>query len=127
MTAGKRSRTQADCRGDNITPLAGPHPRTLYTLGVGTHLACGTESIDPGSEVPMHAHADQEEVLFCTGGTGQLWFGDRIEPEAFTVGVMVLVPRAVRHRIANLSGTDPLTLTWTLSPPSEPMEFKAAD
>lgn len=33
-------------------------------------MSCGTETIDPKSEVPFHLHTDEEEILFCTKGKG---------------------------------------------------------
>ncbi|CAE8639674.1 unnamed protein product [Polarella glacialis] len=105
------------------TRLDGEHPRALYTVAVGQHMSCGEESIDASSEVPWHSHWDSEEVLRCTAGTGKIYVG---EQEAdFLPGVSVLVPKGVPHRILNLSSSDQLWLSWTLSPPLQAQQFQA--
>eukprot|EP00971_Amphidinium_carterae_P120796 2393415-Amphidinium_carterae.1 len=42
-------------------------PCRRFALDAGEHLSCGTEDVDPGSEVPWHEHAANEEMLYCTG------------------------------------------------------------
>ena len=103
--------------------IQGRYPRTLYQLGMGERLSCGTEDIDAGSEVPWHTHETAEEVLFCTAGSGTIHVGETASP--FLPGIMVLVPKTVPHRIVNNSKVAVLSLTWTLSPPQAPAQFQA--
>ena len=46
------------------------YPRTLWTVADGEQMSTGTEEIEPGSEIPWHAHPDAEEVLVCIKGAG---------------------------------------------------------
>ena len=116
------ARTQSDCL--EATRITDRHPRTLYQLGKGESISCGTEDIDPGSEVPWHEHEAAEEMLFCTGGKGTIYVG-KDEISDFTKGVMVLVPRRTQHRIVNVSTSSVLSLAWALSPPQAPQQFRA--
>ena len=114
---------QASCPSDNVTRITGAFPRTLYALHAGDHVSCGTEDIPASSEVPWHSHATSEEVLFCTRGSGKMHIGAntyRFEP-----GDMAHVPCGVPHRIENTSRKLSLGLTWTLSPPLAPAQFRA--
>eukprot|EP01045_Picozoa_sp_COSAG04_P012764 COSAG04_NODE_873_length_9707_cov_3.177248_4_plen_90_part_00 len=51
-------------------PLLQDYPRTLWTVADGEQMSTGTEEIEPGSEIPWHAHPDAEEVLVCIKGAG---------------------------------------------------------
>ncbi|KRX01677.1 RmlC-like cupin domain [Pseudocohnilembus persalinus] len=114
-------KTQKD--STNITHIKGNCPRKLYELFRGEHMSCGTETIDPKSEVPYHLHTDEEEILFCTKGKGKIFVQN--QERDFYPGVMVYVPKLTLHRIVNLSETEELHLTWTLSPPAKVQKFKA--
>lgn len=116
-------REQSTTPADRTTRIEFHHPRTLYTLGLGATLSCGTEDIDAGSEVPWHKHDDAEEMLFCTRGVGRIYVGN--EESEFVPGVMALVPRQTMHRIVNESTSSPLGLAWVLSPPKSPAQFRA--
>lgn len=120
---GSPARLQSTCAPGDVTRIDGQYPRTLFLLGLGDRLSCGTEDIDAGSQVPWHSHKDAEEVLFCTAGRGTIHVGPLSAP--FLPGAMVLVPRATPHRIVNESKTKLLSLTFTLSPPQAPACFRA--
>lgn len=128
---GNGGLTQVLSRGEP-TRIEGKHPRTLYTVDVGKHMSCGEESIDAGSEVPLHFHKSSEEVLRCTQGQGTLYVGRGPGEDAelreirFEPGVSALVPAGTRHRIVNLSQDEELWLSWTLSPPLKAVQFKAS-
>jgi mannose-6-phosphate isomerase-like protein (cupin superfamily) len=108
----------------SVTSIGRPNPRTLYALGLGNSLACGTEDIDIGSEVPWHLHEESEEMLFCVSGKGRIFVGE--ESASFIPGVMALVPCRIQHRITNESTDEVLHLAWALSPPQAPQQFRAA-
>jgi hypothetical protein len=42
---------RCEAGGGTITCIKGEHPRTLYELHSSQQLACGTETIEPNSEV----------------------------------------------------------------------------
>ena len=104
--------------------VTGDHPRTLWTVANGENLSCGTEEIEPSSEIPWHAHPDAEEVLVCIKGSGTILTGSDASFD-FSPGVPFHVKRTVQHRIVNRSDTDKLWLTWTLSPPQSVNQFQA--
>lgn len=114
-------RTQVDCT--ERTRIEDGHPRTLYTLFHSDTLSAGTEDVDAGSEVPWHEHATSEEVIFCTAGEGTAYVGT--EMRRMVPGVMVHIPRQTRHRFVNASDSQPLSFTWTLSPPLRVAQFRA--
>ena len=117
--------SQEQCTHARTTRIESPgHARTLYELHTGEHLSCGTETVDPGCEIPMHAHESSEEVLFCTSGRGLIYIGAG-EPATFEPGAMAHVPRGTPHRIVNSSQVELLGLTWTLSPPLSVQQFRA--
>ncbi len=85
------------------------------------HLAMGVEQVDPGSQIPMHVHADAEEILFIYDGRGRVRIGDdevEIAPET-----AIFVPKGVPHGFVNTSGAS-VWLTWTFSPPGEQEKFR---
>eukprot|EP00756_Hemistasia_phaeocysticola_P031974 Hpha_TRINITY_DN16386_c3_g10::TRINITY_DN16386_c3_g10_i2::g.62664::m.62664 len=95
--------------------------RSLFTYFHTDRLAGGFEWVEIGSEVPWHSHAGSEELIFCTHGEGVAYVGD--EHRAMRPGVMVMLPRGVRHRFVNSSATERLGFTWTLVPPVKAREF----
>ena len=83
-------------------------------------MSCGTEEIEPGSEIPWHSHPAAEEVLTCIKRGTIFTDGSSFD---FAPGVPYFVSATVDHRIVNLSGTEKLWLTWTLSPPQAVADF----
>jgi len=73
-----------------------------------------TQSLDPGSVVPVHHHEKAEQVLFIISGRGQVSLEDH-QVEAGP-GVTVHVPKGVAHGIAN-TGDEPLYILEITSPP----------
>jgi quercetin dioxygenase-like cupin family protein len=87
-------------------------------------LAMGTETVDPGSQIPVHVHPDAEEILFVYGGQGRARVGD----EEVEVGpeTAIFVPPGTPHGLVNTSGGH-VHLTWTFSPPGEHEKFRRED
>jgi quercetin dioxygenase-like cupin family protein len=109
-----------------VTRVKGPHPRVLFALHRSPGLACGTETVPPGSEVPWHEHSEASEMLLCLAGRGEVQLrcdGAELH-RPFEGGVMVCVPPQVQHRIVNV-GAGELRLAWAISPPQEVVQFKA--
>jgi mannose-6-phosphate isomerase-like protein (cupin superfamily) len=79
-----------------------------------TDLCVLTQSLDPGSAVPVHRHEKAEQVLFIVSGGGQISLADRrVEARA---GATVHIPKGVAHGIVN-DGSEPLTILEITSPP----------
>ncbi|MGH7323960.1 MAG: cupin domain-containing protein [Candidatus Rokuibacteriota bacterium] len=105
------------------------HPRDVHIMvepatAGSEHLAMGTESVDPGSRIPVHVHPDAEEILFVYEGGGRARVGDQevdVGPET-----AIFVPRGTPHGFVNTSGGH-VQLTWTFSPPGEHEKFRQAD
>jgi mannose-6-phosphate isomerase-like protein (cupin superfamily) len=102
------------------------YPRTVRLLiepatAGAAHLAMGTEAVDPGSRIPVHVHADTEEVLFLYAGHGRARVGD----EEVEVGpeTAIFVPAGAPHGFVN-TGAAPACLTWTFSPPGAHEKFR---
>lgn len=79
-----------------------------------TGLCVLTQSLDPGSMVPVHHHEKAEQVLFIVSGHGRISLEDH-EFEA-RPGATVHVPRGVAHSITN-TGDEPLSILEVTSPP----------
>jgi quercetin dioxygenase-like cupin family protein len=86
-----------------------------------THLAMGTESVDPGSAIPVHVHPEAEEILFLYVGQGRA----RVGGEEVDIGpeTAVFVPRGEPHGFVN-TGNGAAWLTWTLAPPGDHQKFR---
>jgi mannose-6-phosphate isomerase-like protein (cupin superfamily) len=84
------------------------------TISGPTGLCVLTQSLDPGSVVPVHHHERAEQVLFIISGRGQVSLADH-QVEAGP-GFTVHVPKGVAHSIAN-TGDEPLSILEITSPP----------
>ena len=90
----------------------------LIALAVALLAGCWLgQEVEPGSQIPFHAHSapEAEEVLICLRGEGEILVGDD-DARPFLVGEPWHVAKGVPHSIINLSTTDSLWLTWTISP-----------
>ena len=73
-----------------------------------------SQTLDPGSVVPVHHHEKAEQVLFIVSGRGEVSIADhQVEVGP---GVTVHVPKGVAHGIAN-TGNEPLSILEVTSPP----------
>ena len=104
-------------------------PRTVYlmiepgTAGAG-HLAMGSEEVPAGSQIPLHVHAEAEEILFLYQGAGRA----RLAGEEVEVGpeTAIFIPSGTPHGFVNHTH-ELARLTWTFSPPGEEAKFRAAE
>jgi mannose-6-phosphate isomerase-like protein (cupin superfamily) len=79
-----------------------------------TNLCVLTQSLEPGSIVPVHHHETAEQVLFIVSGSGRISLGDKhVDAQA---GATVHIPKGVPHGIMN-TGDEALTLLEVTSPP----------
>jgi putative monooxygenase len=105
----------------NIRDVAGERrdpPRTSWILvsekTVGAkNLAMGVNETDPGSMVPEHMHATEEEVMYFLSGKGVFVTEDEQIP--LEPGVCVYNPPGGKHKILN-TGTEVLRFVWIYAP-----------
>ena len=73
----------------------------------------GTETLLPGSTIPLHRHLHHDEVLFVHKGQGRAI----LEGQTITVvpGTVLFAPRQSWHGLHN-TGTGILQITWTAAP-----------
>lgn len=75
----------------------------------GSHgrVAMITQDVSPGTSIPVHLHAREDEIIFIQSGTGEATLGvDRV---ALVPGSTLFVPQGTWHGGRN-SGTE--TLRW---------------
>jgi quercetin dioxygenase-like cupin family protein len=95
-------------------PAAGEIRIKVDSRAAGGLFAVGTETLLPGSAIPMHRHLERETVLWVHKGQGRA----TVEGEAMTVvpGAMIYVPRQSWHGLRN-TGNGPLQIAWFSTPP----------
>ena len=74
-------------------------------------LSVWQQSVAPGCATPPHRH-DCEEVVICSGGTGELRSGEKVQP--FARDMTVVIPANVEHQIIN-TGRDHLQIVAVFS------------
>jgi len=70
----------------------------------------------PGSEQPVHAHPENEQVYVIVRGRGVMKVGD--EGQEVGPGTLVFIPPATGHAIHN-TGDEPLIYVSATAPPFE--------
>jgi mannose-6-phosphate isomerase-like protein (cupin superfamily) len=68
----------------------------------------------PGSQQPVHAHADSEQAYVIVRGSGRVILAD--EEHEVSAGTLVFIPPATPHAIRN-DGDEPLVYVSATSPP----------
>lgn len=81
------------------------------TVSAGGQLAVNLFFIDSGGSVPLHRHADTEEVFYIIDGGATFTLGE--EARTVTAGDIIHVPQEQWHGVRNDSG-NPLTFLTTL-------------
>jgi quercetin dioxygenase-like cupin family protein len=74
-------------------------------------LSVWQQSVAPGCATPPHRH-DCEEVVICSGGTGELRSGEKVQQ--FACDMTVVIPANVEHQIIN-TGRAPLQIVAVFS------------
>ncbi len=80
-----------------------------------------TEDLPPKSEIRVHLHQREDEMIFIRMGTGVATLADREIPVA--AGATVYVPRGVWHGLRN-TGAEMLGMTAVYAPPGFEQSFK---
>lgn len=94
-------------------------PRTVDSK---RRFALGTQCVPPGGFVREHAHAEAEEIIHFTGGSG-VAVVDGVE-HAVAPGTTLFLGPGHRHKFVNTGAAD-LTFLWCITP-SGLEEFFAA-
>jgi quercetin dioxygenase-like cupin family protein len=68
----------------------------------GVDLTCMLVKVRKGLEVPEHIHEDQDDILYPLEGKAVMWV-DGSGSFPLMPGVIVLVPRGKKHKIADVS------------------------
>jgi mannose-6-phosphate isomerase-like protein (cupin superfamily) len=101
-------------------------PRSVHMMiepaSAGTQrLAMGIETVDPGSQIPVHVHEHAEEILFVYAGHGRARVGDdevEVGPET-----AIFVAPGAPHGFVNTSDGD-ARLAWVFAPPGDHEKFR---
>ena len=94
--------------GSTIREIAGP----AWTAAENQSLA--EASVPPGGQTVEHLHRTTEELYFFTSGSGRMRLGgDEAEVAA---GDCVVIPPGTRHKLWNLSQSEPLVLLCCCAP-----------
>jgi quercetin dioxygenase-like cupin family protein len=100
----------------NQQPLPSAIPGIAHVTLAGhqeglSKLSVWQQSVAPGCATPPHRH-DCEEVVICSGGTGELRSGEKVQQ--FACDMTVVIPANVEHQIIN-TGRDPLQIVAVFS------------
>ncbi|MCL5986811.1 MAG: cupin domain-containing protein [Actinobacteria bacterium] len=77
-------------------------------------MSLGVTELEPSGEISFHTHDNEEEVLYCYDGYGEIVIGNR--SYEFKEGVAAFIPQGVIHGFRNLSSKK-LSWVWVFSPP----------
>jgi mannose-6-phosphate isomerase-like protein (cupin superfamily) len=80
----------------------------------GVRMSMLTEDLPANTEIRVHLHEREDEIIFIRMGTGIATLGDREIPVG--PGATVYVPKGVWHGLRN-NGPDILGMSATYSPP----------
>lgn len=84
-----------------------------HTVGA-TQISLGLNITEPGSEIPLHKHTDQEEAMFFVSGKAKLYAGGK--EYDLVPGTALFSPIGIEHKIVN-TGDEPFKLIWAYAPP----------
>jgi mannose-6-phosphate isomerase-like protein (cupin superfamily) len=87
----------------------------------GVRMSMITEDLPPNSEIRVHLHQREDEIIFIRMGQGIATLGDREVPVG--TGATVYVPQGVWHGLRN-NGQETLGMSAIYSPPGFEQAFK---
>lgn len=92
--------TSGNVQAVNINDLKrySPEARVNQGLLASKDLVTRMNCYEPGQITPLHAHPDDDEVVFCVEGRGAVTFEER-EPVPLVAGSIVSLPAGLPHRI----------------------------
>ncbi len=86
--------------------------KVLYT---GKHSQLVVMTLQPGEEIGLETHAENDQFLRFEGGDGKVFIDDN-EYEV-SDGDAVIVPAGAKHNVVNVSAGEKLQLYTIYSPP----------
>ena len=93
------------------------------TLWTGNHLQLTLMSIEPGEEIGLEVHPNEDQFLRVEDGNGKVMMGDSMDDLSFEEDISedfaILIPAGKWHNIIN-TGNTPLKLYSIYAPPSHP-------
>lgn len=99
---------------DNIEKLTLENDNFRQVLYTGQHSQLVLMSLNPGEEIGMEVHEENDQFFRFEGGKGQVLIdGNEYEVED---GDAVVVPAGAEHNVKNISETDSLKLYTIYSP-----------
>jgi mannose-6-phosphate isomerase-like protein (cupin superfamily) len=110
--------------GKLIPPTADGRQVTVKVDSVetpGVRMSMVTEDLPPNSEIRVHLHQREDEIIFIRTGSGIATLGDREVP--VSAGATVYVPQGVWHGLRN-NGKEILGMNAIYSPPGFEQAFK---
>ena len=95
------------------SPYAGDVVIKMDPEQVGGGFAAGTQTLSPGTEIPVHRHLQADRVFFIHKGQGRAL----VDQQAMTVlpGMTLFVPRQTWHSLRN-TGTGAFQVVWIAAP-----------
>lgn len=78
-----------------------------------TSISFLSESFRPGDRLPVHKHANEDELIFLHKGSGLLTLGEK--EHKITAGAVALVPRGQWHGLQN-TGTENIEMRFGYTP-----------
>jgi mannose-6-phosphate isomerase-like protein (cupin superfamily) len=90
-------------------------------LTAGVRMSMVTEDLPPNSEIRVHLHQREDEIIFIRMGSGVATLGDREVP--VSAGATIYVPQGVWHGLRN-NTSEPLGMGAVYSPPGFEQAFK---
>ena len=85
-----------------------------WNFGPSERMCFGTGYFPAKSHAPEHVHNEEEEIIYCLSGSGEMFFDDK--PEKMKEGSIIFIPPKVRHSIKNDSD-EVMKLIYVFSPP----------
>ena len=70
-----------------------------WNFGKSSRMCFSTGYFPARSHAPEHFHEDEEEIIYCLSGYGEMFFDDK--PEKMKEGSIIYIPPKVRHSIKN--------------------------
>lgn len=99
---------------DNIEKLTLENDNFRQVLYTGQHSQLVLMSLNPGEEIGMEVHEENDQFFRFEGGKGQVLIdGNEYEVKD---GDAVVVPAGAEHNVKNISETDSLKLYTIYSP-----------
>jgi mannose-6-phosphate isomerase-like protein (cupin superfamily) len=86
-------------------------------LATSKHTQVVVMSVNPGEDIGMEIHPNEDQVLYLVSGKGKVFLnGDEFD---FNSGDAVLVPAGAKHNFTTV-GEEPMKIITTYSPPHHP-------